>query len=135
MSAIGERLREEVFALGGIAAAARIAGSATNTIYNWIEKGNVPADKLMLLAAAGADVAYILTGVRAAPPLAPPPTVEEPAGGYGPDPLARRKAAIKTMVDMLDDPAKLAGFQAALEELERVKRLEQRLEELERKAG
>lgn len=87
------------------------------------------------IAHIGADIAYILTGVRAAPPLAPPPTVEEPAGDYGPDPLARRKAAIKTMVDMLDDPAKLAGFQAALEELERVKRLEQRLEELERKAG
>lgn len=64
MSVIGQRLREEVEKLGGVAPAARIVGKERNTIYNWIEKGNVPANELMLLAAAGADVQYILTGIR-----------------------------------------------------------------------
>ncbi len=43
---------------------AKQAGIARATVYNWMEKGNVPMDKLVLLEAAGADVLYILTGQR-----------------------------------------------------------------------
>lgn len=44
---------------------AKEAGIARATVYNWMEKGNVPMDKLTLLEVAGADVNYILTGQRA----------------------------------------------------------------------
>lgn len=71
MSDIGARLREEVLAvLGSIAAGARAAGTVSNTIYNWIERGNIPADKLMLLAAAGVDYLYVLSGQRSTSALA-----------------------------------------------------------------
>lgn len=73
MSDIGERLREEVEKLGGITAASRAVGTATNTIYNWIDKGNVPANKLAELMAVGADVMYIMTGMRTQQIQAPPP--------------------------------------------------------------
>ncbi|MDR1424274.1 MAG: helix-turn-helix domain containing protein [Azoarcus sp.] len=48
-------------------------GISRATIYNWINRGNVPLDKLGLLENAGADVLYILTGERsgAASALAP----------------------------------------------------------------
>ena len=58
---------------------AKQTGIARATVYNWMEKGNVPMDKLALLEVAGADVNYILTGQRmggvvatpAAPALSP----------------------------------------------------------------
>ena len=58
---------------------AKATGIARATVYNWMEKGNVPMDKLALLEVAGADVNYILTGQRmggavatpAAPALSP----------------------------------------------------------------
>ena len=43
---------------------AKATGIARATVYNWMEKGNVPMDKLALLEVAGADVNYILTGQR-----------------------------------------------------------------------
>ncbi len=43
---------------------AKQTGIARATVYNWMEKGNVPMDKLALLEVAGADVNYILTGER-----------------------------------------------------------------------
>ena len=43
---------------------AKQTGIARATVYNWMEKGNVPMDKLALLETAGADVNYILTGER-----------------------------------------------------------------------
>lgn len=83
------------------------------------------------IAKMGADVNYILTGIRAQqPPQAPPlpePTPE--------DPLARRKAQIKIMVDRTDDARKLDAVQDSLDENERVKVLEQRVAELEKKSG
>lgn len=44
---------------------AKQTGIARATVYNWMEKGNIPMDKLALLEVAGADVNYILTGDRA----------------------------------------------------------------------
>ena len=46
---------------------AKQTGIARATVYNWMEKGNVPMDKLALLEVAGADVNYILTGERDGP--------------------------------------------------------------------
>ena len=43
---------------------AKQTGIARATVYNWMEKGNVPMDKLALLEVAGADVLYVPTGQR-----------------------------------------------------------------------
>ena len=54
---------------------AKQTGIARATVYNWMEKGNVPMDKLALLEVAGADVNYILTGQRMGGAAAPTPAV------------------------------------------------------------
>lgn len=64
MSTSGERLAEEVERLGGISTVAKMLSTARNTLYNWIEKGNVPLNKLEELASLGADSVYVLTGQR-----------------------------------------------------------------------
>lgn len=65
VSTIGKRLASEVDAFpGGVSAAAAAIGVARNTVYNWIEKGNVPADKLAALGEAGIDHFYVMTGQR-----------------------------------------------------------------------
>lgn len=60
------RLSKEVKALprGAIAHISRDLGVARNTIYNWLEHGNIPADKLLALADFGVDVVYVMTGER-----------------------------------------------------------------------
>ncbi|KAB2927396.1 MAG: bacteriophage CI repressor [Candidatus Contendobacter sp.] len=68
---IGERLAEEVERIGGVSAVAARLETARNTIYNWAEKGNIPANKLLELAEMGADAIYILTGQRASGTLPP----------------------------------------------------------------
>lgn len=45
-------------------------GISRATIYNWMEKGNAPIDKLVLLEKAGIDVTYILTGLKASTHMA-----------------------------------------------------------------
>jgi hypothetical protein len=62
---IGKRLAEEVERLGGVSVVAAQLKTVRNTIYNWSEKENIPANKLVELGGLGADVQYILTGQRA----------------------------------------------------------------------
>jgi transcriptional regulator with XRE-family HTH domain len=50
------------------------------------------------------------------------------------DPLSRRRSQVKSIVDQLDESG-LEAVQAELEKIERVKALEERLAELEKKAG
>ncbi|VVE67829.1 XRE family transcriptional regulator [Pandoraea anapnoica] len=64
MGKCGERLLEEVERLGGVSTVAKMLGAARNTVYNWVEKGNIPLNKLEDLAAFGGDTVYILTGQR-----------------------------------------------------------------------
>jgi hypothetical protein len=65
---IGRRLEEELDRIqSGITVAANHLNKARNTVYNWCEKGNVPADQLSALAEIGVDVTYVLTGQRQAP--------------------------------------------------------------------
>nr|WP_227591454.1 S24 family peptidase [Acinetobacter sp. Marseille-Q1620] len=54
-----QRLRSEIERIG-VSELARKAGVARNSLYNWCEKGNIPLDKLFLLAEHGVDVDYIL---------------------------------------------------------------------------
>lgn len=42
-----------------------MTGASRATAYNWMDKGNIPLNKLPALALAGVDVQYVLTGVRA----------------------------------------------------------------------
>ena len=59
---------------------AKQAGIARATVYNWMEKGNVPMDKLQLLEASGVDIAYVLTGQRTDGAAAPAPESAMNAG-------------------------------------------------------
>jgi hypothetical protein len=64
-SFLASRLREEIERLpGGISGVATKVGKARNTVYNWMEHGNIPVDELMRLAQLGLDVQYVLTGER-----------------------------------------------------------------------
>ncbi|WOE43157.1 XRE family transcriptional regulator [Acinetobacter chinensis] len=56
-----QRLRSEIERIG-VSELARKAGVARNSLYNWSEKGNIPMDKLFLLAEYGVNVDYILNG-------------------------------------------------------------------------
>ena len=62
---------------------AKQTGIARATVYNWMEKGNVPMDKLALLETAGADVNYILTGQRSGVAAAAPVATPAPAVSAG----------------------------------------------------
>lgn len=62
MNNIGQRLAAEIERLGGISAVAKRLGAVRNTLYNWIERENIPLGQLMQLRDAGADVLYIITG-------------------------------------------------------------------------
>lgn len=63
---IATRLSQEIDRIpGGITVIAKRLGKARNTIYNWCDKGNIPADQLVLLEALGVDVLYVISGHRA----------------------------------------------------------------------
>ena len=103
------RLVEELRRVGPqvIAKATSIARA---TVYNWMEKGNVPMDKLALLEVAGADVNYILTGQRmGGAPMAP---VAEPT-----QQLSRRALAVAQNYEATSEEGKkiieAAAFAAA----------------------
>lgn len=71
---LGERLREERERLGlSQPKFGELLGTTKQTVFAW-ETGRTAPDGLQLgvIAAAGADVLYIVTGQRGAP-LAPPP--------------------------------------------------------------
>lgn len=67
MSTPAERLAREVESLGGVSYVAKALKTARNTVYNWIEKGNIPLNKLDELSRLGGDTVYILTGHRSRP--------------------------------------------------------------------
>jgi transcriptional regulator with XRE-family HTH domain len=141
---IGDRLREERDRLGmNQTDFAALTGVSRRSQSNYEGGERSPdADYLAAIAKAGADVTYILTGVRVLPlpqaqPAAPTKAQAEPQEKPATegDPLARRKAQIKTMVDQIDDPRGLDEIQEEIQKVEWVKTLERRVAELERKAG
>lgn len=52
----------------GPTAIAKKVGVARNTVYGWVEKGGIPADKLAEMGGLGIDSTYILTGYRSSVP-------------------------------------------------------------------
>ena len=91
---------------------AKQTGIARATVYNWMEKGNVPMDKLALLETAGADVNYILTGQRSGVAAAAPVAAEPPATQ-----LSRRALAVAQNYEATSEEGKkiieAAAFAAA----------------------
>ena len=91
---------------------AKQTGIARATVYNWMEKGNVPMDKLALLETAGADVNYILTGQRSGAAAAAPVAAEPPAAQ-----LSRRALAVAQNYEATSEEGKkiieAAAFAAA----------------------
>ena len=91
---------------------AKQTGIARATVYNWMEKGNIPMDKLALLETAGADVNYILTGQRSGVAAAAPVAAEPPAAQ-----LSRRALAVAQNYEATSEEGKkiieAAAFAAA----------------------
>jgi transcriptional regulator with XRE-family HTH domain len=78
---IGERLKEERERLGlGQKQVTELTGASKKTQYNYENGVSAPdGEFLAALAAAGADVQYILTGVRSSGAPAVPKPAEAPA--------------------------------------------------------
>lgn len=70
MSEHATRLAREIERIGGVTHVAKQLGAVRNTIYNWLEKGNIPLNKLVELEELGADILFVLTGEHAAASLA-----------------------------------------------------------------
>ncbi|WP_171892419.1 hypothetical protein [Pseudomonas aeruginosa] len=63
MSSYLDRLEGEINRLG-VTFVSQKTGVARNTVYNWLAKGNVPLNYLMVLGTLGVDVIYVLSGKR-----------------------------------------------------------------------
>lgn len=59
MNSFTERLRFEIDRVG-VSELARKTGFARNSLYNWSDKGNIPLDKLFILAQYGVDMNFVL---------------------------------------------------------------------------
>jgi transcriptional regulator with XRE-family HTH domain len=132
---IGERLKDERERLAFNQADFAAIGKASKRSQIEWEKGTAypNAKYLAAIAAAGADVQYILTGRRAGAytqaQTQPAEIMED-----GADPLARRKRQVHQIVDQLDE-AGLEAVQDELEKIERIKSLEREVAELKRQAS
>jgi transcriptional regulator with XRE-family HTH domain len=138
-SSFSARLKEERKRLGlNQADAAEKCGIKRETWSRYETGALTPGMEVMAaIALAGADVQYILTGVRSVAPKAPEPApgyaVTEPSPDAGP--MARKKAKIHQMVDQIDSEKGLDAVQDELERIAEVKELKRRVAELEQKAG
>lgn len=66
---IAFRLKQEMERVdAGPTAVAKHLGVARNTVYSWVEKGGIPADRLVELVGLDMDATYILTGYRSSGP-------------------------------------------------------------------
>jgi len=104
------------------------AGTACNVsreIWGKYERGQVVpgGEVLFSFAAAGADVQYILTGVRTV-------GMTEPPGGYE---LTPRKKKLLELIEMLDESGQ-EEIQEKLEKIKRMKELERELADLKKNA-
>jgi transcriptional regulator with XRE-family HTH domain len=135
MSDFGKRLAEERKRLGLNQTEFGKVGGVTKTSQVNYESGSRSpnVDYWQAIAAIGADVTYILTGVRTQPLQAlqtPEPMPENR--------LARRKAKVRQMmdqiVDRIDDDRGLDEIQVELAKIERMKDMERELAELRQKA-
>lgn len=111
---------------------AGLLGISPQTLNNRKKTESIPYEELLALAIAqGKDIQYILTGIHAV-------GIREESSDYTAapeDPLARRKSQIKAMIDQADSGKVLDAVQEDLEKNERIRELERKVAELEKKAG
>jgi transcriptional regulator with XRE-family HTH domain len=115
MTTFFERLREERLRLGLNQTEFGTLGGVQKDAQLKYEAGKrkPDADYLSAIAAAGADVTYILTGTRVLPLAEQPPEQPEPPQDTGP--LERKKAKAKAMIDQLETEKGVDAVQAVLE--------------------
>lgn len=135
--AVLDRIRQ-VISASDDSEAARILGVKRSTLGSWRDRDSVPYAQCVNLAEQkGISLDWLLTGNgamhRASYGEAPPPSALE-VRESPPDPLRQRRAQVKAIVDQLDASG-LEAVQEELEKIERMKTLEQRVAELEKKAG
>lgn len=116
---------------------ARICGVPRSTWGNWRTRDSVPYPLCVRLAdELGICLDWLLTGsgpmYRGGYGMAAAPALEIQESP--PDPLRQRRTQVKTIIDQLDAPA-LEALQEELEKTERMRALERRVAELEKKAG
>lgn len=132
MFIFGGRLLEERKRLGLNQDEMALAGGVAKRTYCNYEAGDREPGAAFLeaIAKAGADVVYILTGMRALPVAAPVPEVTAEAG-----PMARKKAKVKAMVDQLETDKGLDAVQAVLEGIAEAREVKGRAAMPRKKAG
>lgn len=129
MYIFGERLLEERNRLGLTQDQMAAAGSVAKRTYCNYESGErAPgADFLTGIAATGADVQYILTGLRSVPAQMAQETPPEYVT------LPPRKRALMALINMLDD-AGTDEIRVAAEKIKKMKDLEKENAELKGRA-
>lgn len=106
---ICSRLRQERVRLGLTASkVASIAGVSLSAYKRWEIDRSVPSGSLLVLAEAGFDVQYIVTGER----LPAPGQVREPAALYGLAPADRAVYALRLVMDVAEEMGILKSLSA-----------------------
>lgn len=140
---IANRIKEGIEALGlTIEQFAERIGDKPQRVKDVLRgKQRVPEDMLVAMVEIfHFDAQWLLIGVRTAP------QAREQVGDYGGprfrlselDPLERRREKVKRLAEQLADQLDedgLESVQVSLEKIERIRRLEEKVAELERKAG
>lgn len=144
---IGKRLAQAIEGLGiKTVQFCRECEINYRTVQQYIHDERTPSAEILgkISAHSRIDINWLLTGQgemyrdnlapksqEQAVPLLPDPTPE--------DPLARRKAAVKMMmeqlVDQIDDPQGLDEIQVDLQKIKRTQEMEREIAELRRKTG
>lgn len=120
------RLKEERKRLGMSQQSAAETCDVSREMWGKYERGqSVPGGEVLFaFAAAGADVQYILTGVRMG-------AVTEPQARFA---LTPRKKKLLDLIEMLDEKGQ-EEIQEELEKIKRMKELEREVAELKQRAG
>lgn len=119
------RLKEERKRLGMSQQSAAETCDVSREMWGKYERGqSVPGGEVLFaFAAAGADVQYILTGVRTG--------TAEPQARFA---LTPRKQKLLDLIEMLDEKGQ-EEIQEELEKIKRMKDLEREVAELKQRAG
>jgi transcriptional regulator with XRE-family HTH domain len=130
MSDFGDRLKEERLRMGlNQTEFGAIGGVKKGAQFNYEAGDRVPdADYLAKIAVAGADVAYILTGIRTPKP---PAAIAEEGMEYRV--VTKKQAAILDIIEDLDDKA-VSQVQDVAENQKQIKEIKEELAKLRKKA-